>query len=66
MKIHFRALETFDSEATRSTYVRGLTYTVRPGNELLARLVETWIGEDKVEIIRPPDKARIGGHGKVT
>lgn len=47
----FRALETFKSEEMRSTYMVGLSYTVRPGNDLLARHVAAWVSEGKVEVI---------------
>ncbi len=68
--MRFNALETFRSEEMRSTYMAGLSYTVRPGNDLLARHVAAWVSEGKVEVI-PEDamterKARVSGHGVVT
>lgn len=47
----FRALKTFESEETRSTYVTGLFYTIRPGNDLLAVLAEDWVSEGKIEYV---------------
>lgn len=67
--MRFRALQTFDSVEVRSRYVTGLSYTVRPGNDLLAGLVKIWLPEGKVEVITERDaterKARITGSGKV-
>ena len=44
----FTPLVTFKSPETESMYVEGLSYTVRPGNKRLARLVERWLKEGKV------------------
>jgi hypothetical protein len=65
--MRFRALATFESEETRSTYVEGLTYTVRPGNDLLAVLAVDWAEQDKIEFIDSAvvPKSRISGSGFV-
>ncbi len=68
--MRFKALGTFKSEEMRSTYVAGLSYTVRPGNDLLARHVAAWVSEGKVEII--PEhavterQAFVSGQGVIT
>jgi hypothetical protein len=65
--MRFRALETFDSVELKSTYVKGLMYTVRPGDYLLAALVTDWLDEKKVEridnFVEP--QVHISGLGKV-
>ena len=48
MGTRFMALEDFYSEETQSHYVKGLGYTVQ--NDKLAKLVERWISEGKVEL----------------
>ena len=63
--MRFRALKTFECEEVRSTYVTGLTYTVREGNEILAGLVEDWIKQGRVEIVDNSVKARVAGSGRV-
>ena len=68
--MRFKALETFRSEELRSTYQTGLSYTVRPGNDLLARHVAAWVSEGRVEIIPEHTvterKAFVSGQGVVT
>lgn len=62
----FRALKTFYSEETKSGYVEGFFYTVRPGNDLLKGLVDEWLEEGVVEVIyADPDKGKVGGSGIV-
>lgn len=63
----FRALRTFDSPETKSTYVADsrLTYTVRPGNPLLHALVKKWKENGDVEILEE-SAVKIGGSGVVT
>ena len=41
----FKPTETFFSPEMNSEYVEGLTYTVRPGNEKLAKQVAKWVKE---------------------
>lgn len=65
----FTPLKNFKDEDLRSEYVRGLTYTVRPGNEVLAAKVQAWLLEGKVAIgeapSQPANPARIKGKAKV-
>ena len=60
----FRALSTFVCEETRSTYVEGSFYTVRPGNDLLAGLMADWLKQGTVEVVEL--KSKISGQGKVS
>lgn len=46
--LQFVALVDFHSEETRSQYVKGLSYKVRPGNEKLRALAEQWQRDGKV------------------
>lgn len=65
--MRFQALETFDSPETRSTYVKGFSYTIRPGNEILARLAKDWLGRGMIEMhpgSEPP--SNVAGQGIVT
>ncbi len=54
--MRFTALEDFYSPELKSSYVKGLSYTVRPGDVLLVKLVPTWIDEGKVELGGPEAK----------
>ena len=47
--MEFTALKDFFSEELKSQYVAGLSYTVRPADAKLAKLVPVWIKEGKVE-----------------
>ena len=47
----FRCMEDFFSTETKSQYVKGLTYSVRDGNEKLHKLVQDWSGQHKVEVL---------------
>lgn len=47
--MRFRILDDFTYEGLKSDYLAGLTYTIRPGNELLAALVPQWVAEGKAE-----------------
>lgn len=38
----FIALEDFKDDELRSEYCRGLSYSVRDGNEVLAKKAEAW------------------------
>jgi len=60
---HFRPLQTFEEPQTLSTYMEGLLYTVRPGNDLLHGLVQGWLEEKKVELVEP--QSRVAGSGLV-
>ena len=59
----FLALQTFSSPETRSTYVTGMTYTIRPKNRYLNALAEVWALEGKVNFIAPPTVSKLRGHG---
>lgn len=62
----FRPLETFEEPRLKSTYMKGLLYTVRPGNELLASFVEDWLKDGRVELVTEILGKRVSGSGKVT
>ena len=61
--VRFRALRTFEEPALRSGYVEGLSYTVRPGDDLLRRFMMDWLDKGWVEEIDPD--AKIIGFGSV-
>ena len=53
----------FECEKTGSIYVKGYKYTVRPGNEILAKRLVKWIKEGKASIVsrqtqRPKGQAK--------
>lgn len=48
---YFQPTETFYSEETASTYVKGLRYTVRKGNDKLDKLAHEWRDNNKVVIL---------------
>ena len=60
----FTPLYNFFSEELKSQYVTGQLYTVRPGNQKLARFVEKWITDNQVRIV--DSNAKIVGNGKVS
>lgn len=47
----FRVREDFFSEALQSHYCRGLLYTIRPGDSLLAESARIWLSEGKIEMV---------------
>ncbi len=47
----FRALVSFWSDAFNSQYTVGAIYSVRQGNEKLAKAVTNWITQNKVEVL---------------
>lgn len=58
--------ETFECPDTDSIYVKGYKYTVRPGNEILAKRLKKWIKEGKASIVsRASITAKSSGQGKV-
>ena len=57
----FVALQTFTAQETRSHYVEGLSYTVRPGNRYLNALAEVWALEGKVRFIHNSPKSALKG-----
>ena len=66
----FVANEDFYSPEFKSHYVKGLSYTIRTGNQKLFDIVhDKWIGEGKVSLfvsgIPQPGVARVSGVGVV-
>jgi len=59
----FRALTTFKSDELNSTYMEGLTYTVREGYNELAALVPVWVHMGRIEIIGPANRSSVAGQG---
>jgi len=47
--MRFRARHTFSSPETQSQYCRGLIYTIRPQDTLLAKLSTQWIADGWIE-----------------
>ena len=76
--MQFTALKDFWSDELDSQYVKGLSYTVRPPDKRLAKLVPKWTDEGKVTIDDESLKelnhqveanaamARVSGTGTVT
>lgn len=68
--MQFTPNEDFLSDETKSQYLKGMTYTVRPGNEALSKLVMKWIKDGKVSAGAAPFNAAspgvLGAPGKVT
>ena len=70
--IVFRPTEDFFSEAFGSQYCKGLTYTLKPGNDRLARYLAEWVAKGMVTIDDPTvekagtQPAALGGVGEVT
>lgn len=62
----FQALQTFECKETKSTYVQGLTYTVKPGNRLLGALAEVWVLQGKAVFLHDQNLAQLKGTGVVT
>lgn len=67
--MQFTPLKDFRDEELRSVYCVGLSYTVRPGDELLAQKLPGWIEQGLVRLGAPdspqPTAARISGGGDV-
>jgi len=57
----FVALQTFTAQETRSHYVEGLSYIVRPGNRYLNALAEVWALEGKVRFTHNSPKSALKG-----
>lgn len=67
--LEFVPLVNFDDADLRSSYVAGLSYSVREGNDLLAEKVSQWVDEKRVRIVtnrRPVGEAVVQGTGKVS
>ena len=62
----FLALQTFSSPETRSTYVTGMTYTIRPPNRYLNALAEVWALEGKIQFGHTSPPVQIVGKAIVT
>lgn len=67
--MYFTPTRDFHDNDLRSDYVAGLTYKVRPGNEVLAKKVEGWLKDGSVRLggaePQQPNAARVTGAGKV-
>lgn len=67
--VHFTPIDDFSSDEFQSLYLKGMTYTIRPGNTRLAEAVERWLAEGKVRLGTPEtpraDAAKITGAGAV-
>lgn len=61
----FVALQTFYSPKMKSSYVEGLSYTIRQGNRYLAALAEVWALEGRVRFAHNTTKCTIQGIGHV-
>jgi hypothetical protein len=59
--MRFEALMDFTSPELASEYVKGLFYTVRPEDEVLAALVPVWESQGKVRLGGPV--AELKGEG---
>jgi len=46
----FSPKETFHSEEMGSTYVKGMNYTLREGQESLRRMLNHWVRDGKVTV----------------
>ena len=46
---HFVARQDFDAPETKSTYCKGMKYSVREGNEALIQHVDNWVEEGKAQ-----------------
>lgn len=64
MSQRFKALTDFDDPETKSTYCRGLKYTIRAGNTQLATKVKKWVNEGKVELVAEGTEATVKGKGE--
>lgn len=66
--MQFTPLGNFTDDELMSSYLVGLSYTVRPGDVLLAAKVPEWLKQGKVRLGAPDAKdtvARVTGAGKV-
>jgi len=60
---YFRANATFWSEDLRCEYAEGMRYTIKPDNDLLAKLAAQWAAYGKIEFIE--DGATAMGSGRI-
>ena len=61
--MNFTPKQDFECPDLRSTYLAGMTYTVREGNVTLAKLVDQWLKEGKVVEGGAPTK--VAGKGEI-
>lgn len=65
--MRFKAKQDFFSDELKSQYVEGMSYTVRPGNTLLAGLAAEWKDDGRIEWIdQATPEAQVGGTGMVS
>lgn len=67
--VQFTPLVEFFSEEFQSTYLVGLSYTMRPQDKKLAGLMPEWIEQGKVRLGTPDAplaSAKVAGAGKIT
>lgn len=60
------AFKWFHEDRLIAHYQPGLSYTVRPGNDLLAGKVQEWVAEGKVSLIPPVGAGASGVGGAAT
>lgn len=66
--IHFVALADFDAPEAASSYVKGLSYRIRPGNTRLHELVFAkggWLDKKQVKVVTGKPVATVVSTGKV-
>jgi len=68
--MQFTPLKNFFSPELKSEYCLGLSYTVRPGNELLASLLPEWVDSGLVKLggpdVQPTEKISGSGNVQIT
>lgn len=47
----FVALQDFENMELKSLYVKGMTYNIRHGNDVLPALVGKWVADGKVRML---------------
>lgn len=62
----FTAIQTFESHELQSTYCKGMSYTIRPGNRYLNALAEVWALEGKIIFAHIAPEPEVIGIGTVT
>lgn len=67
--MQFTALQDFWCEELKSQYTKGMTYTVRAGNDRLAQFVTKWLAAGKVTLgaaaVAATTDAEVRGSGTV-
>lgn len=59
----FVILVDFKDDDLQSAYLKGLTYRVREGNDLLAKKLDIWISEGRARLIQQ-EAAAVSGQGE--